>query len=89
MLKKQQEQRSSLQTCFLESLVLKERTKKPHRVQVTTSLTLRGEKLNFKVVAMEEFQTSYNGFSTSSVTTFGHVRSINGSIKFINHNHIW
>ena len=40
MSKQQQEQRLNLQTCFLESLVLKEMTKKPHRLQVTTSLTL-------------------------------------------------
>ena len=43
---------------------------------------LRGENLNYKVVAKEEFQTLCNGFLnflTSSAMMFGHV---NGSIKF-------
>ena len=30
--------------------------------QVVFGTFLRGEKRNYKVVAMEEFQTSYNGF---------------------------
>ena len=34
-----------------------------HPVEIQKkALKLKGEKLNYKVVVMEEFQTSYNGF---------------------------
>ena len=40
-------------------------------------------KLNYKVVAMgKKSKRHIMGFLTSSVTIFGHVRSINSSIKF-------
>ena len=46
-------------------------------------LLLRGEKLNYKVVAMEEFQTSYNKFlNFLNHDDHGRVCSINGFIKF-------
>ena len=36
--------------------------KKAHYFEKNEKIYIKGEKLNYKVVAMEEFQTSYNGF---------------------------
>ena len=45
-------------------------------------IILTGENPNFKVVAMEELQASYNGFLTFSAMMFVHVHFVNGSIEF-------
>ena len=60
------------------------------RVFYHISKHFKGEKLNYKVVAMEEFQTSCNGFlhflGYDFLVMFVPLMAPS---NFMNHNHIW
>ena len=50
--------------------------------KITSHSILRGENLDYKVVAMESSKRHIMSFLTSLAVIFGHVHSLNGSIRF-------
>ena len=66
-----------------------------HRVRIKRKTflhvrcTLGGRNLTTRWLLWKSSKRHIMGFLTSSDMSFGHIHSVNGSINFMNHDHIW